>query len=162
MTLSKFNIVLCELHNPILHGKTTESDPTIDGQYLVTDKLEPNDFFDKIYLQNYIKFITLNYTFFQRFYSDFSHSIIRNYHKIISQKQFIKPEIAESIYLSGGECVAILKTFWIKIIQRKWKKIFQQRQNILFKRRQANEIRHHQLTGQWKTKMPSIIGLLSS
>jgi hypothetical protein len=50
------------------------------------------------------------------------HPYIRNYNHI--NKNILQIQIAEKIILKGGECVAILKTFWIKIIQRTWKKVF--------------------------------------
>jgi hypothetical protein len=46
---------------------------------------------------------------------------IRNFAKIICNKNYIKPEIAECIILPTGETIAILKTFWIRIIQKVYK-----------------------------------------
>jgi hypothetical protein len=62
-----------------------------------------------------------------------NHAIIRNYHNIIKSFYYIQPHIVECIYLPepGGECVAILKTFWLKIMQRVWKKIYKQRMDLL-------------------------------
>ena len=50
------------------------------------------------------------------------HPYIRNYNHI--NKNILSIQIAKNIILKGGESVAILKTFWIKIIQRTWKKVF--------------------------------------
>ena len=33
-------------------------------------------------------------------------------------------DIVEMVELPGSECVAIFKTFWLRILQRKWKKDF--------------------------------------
>jgi len=54
-----------------------------------------------------------------------NHSLIRNYRKIV--KQWLRFEIAQCIVLSGGEYVAILKTFWIKIIIRAFKNAFKRK-----------------------------------
>ena len=61
------------------------------------------------------------------------HSIIRNYHNIVKSFYYIQPHIVECVYLPspGGECVAILKTFWLKIIQRTWKRVYKQRMHLL-------------------------------
>jgi len=59
------------------------------------------------------------------------HSIIRNYHNIIKSFYYIQPHIVECVYLPGGECVAILKTFWLKIVQRTWKRVYKQRMAML-------------------------------
>ena len=63
-----------------------------------------------------------------------NHPTIRNYHNIISKPNYIKQEIGEYIILPTQEAIAILKTFWIRIIQKKWKKVFQERKNIIRKR----------------------------
>lgn len=61
------------------------------------------------------------------------HSIIRNYHNIIKSFYYIQPHIVECVYLPapGSECVAILKTFWLKIIQRTWKRVYKERMRLL-------------------------------
>ena len=62
-----------------------------------------------------------------------NHSVIRNYHNIIKSFYYIQPHIVECVYLlnPGGECVAILKTFWLKIVQRTWKRVYKERMRLL-------------------------------
>lgn len=55
------------------------------------------------------------------------HPTIRNYHNIISKHNYIRLEIGEYIILPTQEAIAILKTFWIRLVQRTWKKVFKQR-----------------------------------
>ena len=52
------------------------------------------------------------------------HPTIRNYQHIIQTKNYMQPHIAECHYTEKNECVAIIKTFWIRWIQRKWKNLF--------------------------------------
>jgi len=68
-----------------------------------------------------------------RTFMDSKHSIIRNYHNIVKSLYYIQPHIVECVYLPGpgSECVAILKTFWLKIIQRTWKRVYKQRMALL-------------------------------
>jgi hypothetical protein len=54
-----------------------------------------------------------------------NHPLVRNYRHIV--RHGLKFEIAYCITLSGGEYVAILKTFWIKIIIRAFKNAFKKR-----------------------------------
>ena len=94
----------------------------------------------------------------------FPHKIIRNYHNIISRPDYIKPEIGECIELFTGEQIVIIKTIWLKIIQRKWKKVFAKRQSIIKYRSSPSSISFRQLTGKWPEyciHMPGLIGLLS-
>mgnify|MGYP003647599973 FL=1 len=79
-----------------------------------------------------------------------THDFIRNYKYIISNKTYFKPEIATVISLPKGcESVAILKTFWIRCIQRCWKKLVAQRKQILTMRKHINNIHIRTTTGKW-------------
>jgi hypothetical protein len=93
-----------------------------------------------------------------------NHTIIRNYKNIIEKENYMKPEIAKCLYLKGGECVAIFKTFWIRIIQRVWKKIYKERKIILDKRKSYSHIKFKELRGNWQRPYittPGIYGMLN-
>ena len=92
-----------------------------------------------------------------------SHNIFRNYREIITNQNYVKPEITECIYLDTGHCVAIIKTYWLKLIQRKWKNILKKRENIIKKRCHPNSISHREITGKWPkdcSNYPSLKGML--
>lgn len=94
-----------------------------------------------------------------------NHSIIRNYKQIIAQQNYIQLHIAKVIYLSGSECVAILKTFWLKIIQRTWKKIYKKRCTIIALRKSPSSLFYRERHGKWPDNclyLPSLQGLLSN
>jgi len=93
----RYKIVLCDLFNSIIYGVDENSDKNIKNHYIVITSY-------KYYNPNVIK------------------KDIKFYSKHVNK--ILYPEIAECIILSGGETISILKTFWIKLIQRKWKKIF--------------------------------------
>ena len=91
------------------------------------------------------------------------HPIINNYKNIISNRNYIQLEIIQRIYLKGDECVAILKTFWIRIIQKTWKKIYSLRKNIIEKRTKLNAILYSQIHGKWPdncSQLPTLKGML--
>ena len=92
-----------------------------------------------------------------------NHPTIRNYHNIISRPNYIKPEIAEYIILPTQEAIAILKTVWLRIIQRKWKKVFAERQDIIKKRRLNASISSREIYGKWSqpcSNLPGLKGML--
>ena len=94
-----------------------------------------------------------------------NHSIIRNYKQIVAQQNYIQLHIAKVIYLSGSECVAILKTFWIKIIQRTWKKIYKKRCTVIALRKSPVSLFYRERHGKWPDNclyLPSLQGLLSN
>jgi len=114
----KNTLVLCEIFHSHKYGKDESSDENIEKHFIV--------FYSYIYkgiksfstINKDIKFIKRN----QIIMYEPSHTYIRNYNHI--NKNILNIQIAEKVILKGGECVAILKTFWIRIIQRTWKKIF--------------------------------------
>ena len=92
------------------------------------------------------------------------HPTIRNYHNIISNPNYIKQEIGQYIILPTQEAIAILKTFWLRIIQRKWKKIFQERKNIISQRCNIFNLSIRQVYGRWPQQcinFPGLKGMLS-
>jgi hypothetical protein len=152
---SKYNIILCELYNPYLHG---EANTNVIYHYLVIEKFKKLDI---DYLNLYSNFY---YIYYYNNLNNRKHNIYRNYSNIISNTYYIKPEIAECIYLSTGECIAILKTFWIKLIQRTWKNIYSKKKNIIDLRKNPNNIKYKEIYGNWSNickTLPSIKGMLN-
>jgi len=188
---SKFNLLLCELHNPVIHGYSSmHSDPTIYTHYIVIErfdgptKMSLYDLYDQAEYDTDVEYDsddsdndittifssnTKNiyqtarqwnkaYRYNMQRYNK-KHPTIRNYKNIITRENYIKPEIAEYITLPTQEVVAILKTFWICIIQRAWKKTFCLRKNIIRKRFCPGAISTFQLTGKWPTHCAHLPGL---
>ena len=148
-------LMLCELHYPGRHGKTHDSDPNIETHYLVYDRFDTKTGISYSHLDEYeeydtdsedeynntiirlkdeIKWLREHYSSLSNTLYSKKHPTIRNYHNIIKHPNYIKPEIGQYIILPTQEAVAILKTFWLRIIQKKWKKVFQERKNIIKQR----------------------------
>jgi hypothetical protein len=109
----------------------------------------------KLYNKKYNYFASRNY--------HINHTTIRNYKNMISCNDYIKPELIEYHYLETGECIAIIKTFWIKIIQRTWKNILKKKQEIINKRMKFTSIFHREQRGKWAKDcliLPGLKGML--
>lgn len=173
----KFNLVLCELHNPVMHGFCENSDPEIRGHYLTIYKKkhdngandsDSNGEDDNTMTENPEVLIPMlirlyNNKYRQLISSEIYHPFIKNYKSIISNPSYIKLEIAQTLYLSGQESVSILKTFWIRLVQRSWKRVFIEKANILKERTKLSSLHHKQVTGCWPLScrvMPGLHGLL--
>ena len=93
----RYKIVICELFDSNIYGIDENSDKNIEKHYIVIHS-----------------------------YRYYNPKVIKKDINFYSKQldKILQPEIAECIILSGEETIAILKTFWIKIIQRKWKKVF--------------------------------------
>ena len=153
---SKYHIGICELHNEIIHGFNDSSSSNIKGHYMLMEKFstyqkymnynssnhdiesdsesiedDESDNYDSTNLIDLYRY-KYNILLHSRQFINKSHEFIRNYHNIIKSVNYIQPHIVECVYLSepGGECIAILKTFWLKIIQRTWKRVYKQKMAI--------------------------------
>jgi len=175
---NKYNLVVCEIHNEFLHGFNEYSDEVIKGHYLCAHVTKNIELFYKsfVYLSDDEEEDDDNeysvgqiIDIYKRFYIKLvrdnkfcEHEFIINYDKIISNANYIQPHIAKVIYLSGGECIAIIKTLWIKIIQRAWKRVFKKRKDIIDKRKQLTSILYKEIKGKWPDScryLPSINGM---
>jgi hypothetical protein len=170
---NKFNIVLCELFHPSIHGLARYSSKDIQTHYISSYILDPSELDD--YNENNISISEMVFEndntingdigylrcqyYWTTTYHFREHPYIRNYFNIIKQYNYIKPEIAQCILLETGESIVILKTFWLRIIQRKWKKEYK---CVLNMRKKINSLNKRELTGKWPKgcrQRPSIYGL---
>ena len=204
----KFNLVLCELHLPSLHGKTNNSCSNIESHFLLIDKFDgltgilldeyneyveydtdsehdsfasdseeereinpaDDDAFDDEpnpnnpnYI-NSLKAIQQLYSIEYQNMRSISHPIIRNYSNIIRKANYIKPESGLCIELHTHEQIVIIKTMWLKIIQRKWKKVFAERKRLLKERCLPAALYSRMMTGKWPSHclvLPGLNGMLS-
>lgn len=58
-------------------------------------------------------------------------------------------EIGECHYLPSGYCVAILKTFWLRLIQRSYRNLYKKRKLCIKKRSSMHSLKHRELYGEW-------------
>jgi len=189
MEPQKLSLVFCELHNKKIHGFTNESTPNINTHYLVIEKIKVSEFYDTNLDETDDKDdeedeteeydvddsddeeIDLNYYCNSRknMYLELPKSVkcsdgIRNYAHIMEQPNTYNPQIVQCITLPGEECVAIIKTFWIRWIQRKWKKIYKNRLDIINRRKKTASLIYRERNGNWPlscSRLPSIQGMLT-
>jgi len=140
---TKLNIVLCERYNTVIHGDPGDS--LVKFHYLVKCRFKKLDI---NYINSYIQFDNEYY---------YLPSAYRN--SLLN----LKPEIAECIDLETQERVAIIKTFWIKLIQRTWKNVMKQRKDVIKKRCNPNSLRYREIYGWWPINCnyyPGLKGML--
>jgi hypothetical protein len=178
-----FSLVLCELHFIPIHGKNETSDPNIETHYLLYSRYNPflennwisyytpnddedddeddDDDDDEEYLMfdlyNLRCLLKANLAFEQYFGP---HPCIRSYYKICEERnRYVNPEIGQVIDLPTGESVVIIKTIWLRIIQRKWKKIIDQRKQIT---QSYKSIKFREIHGTWPQPLPTLHGMLKN
>ena len=154
-SITNYTIVLCELHNNYIHGGND-----VLPHWLVLYRFKE---FDSTYIYDLADELNAGYLHLEMTGRIRSHNIYRNYLNIIKKENYIKPEIAQCIYLESGHCICIIKTFWIRLIQRKWKNILKEREEIIRKRRNPLSIRKREITGMWPndiSQIPVLKGML--
>jgi hypothetical protein len=146
-----YQLAICEIFNPVIHGEDETSSPFINTHFLVYTIVDLSEFYDNSYLseqnslRRYLRARQILHGSLE------THPTIRNYGTVANK--YTRLEIIQSDILSGQETVAYLKTFWLKIVQRRWKKIYKARQEILQKRKTIQAIQERQRTGKWPTHL---------
>ena len=95
----------------------------------------------------------------------YSHAYSLSYLQLYSIIKIRNPsiDIMQLAILDDNTYTVIVKTHWLRIIQRTWKKVFQQRKNVLNKRMQLGSIRLFELSGKYPADaayMPTLSGML--
>jgi hypothetical protein len=88
----------------------------------------------------------------------------------VSRENYIQPHIAEIVHLNNNNddlyySVAIIKTIWLRIVQKKWKRIFKERQNIIILRSNIKSQRYREIYGKWPencNNYPLLKGMLNN
>ena len=112
---------ICELYNKFLHGPC---EPPAEGHFLFMFNISLSDLYDGGY--------TDLMSAYPRPIRQYSGNV-RAYWDIVGRpRMYPMLEIVQTVMLEpGGECVAIIKTFWIRLVQRRWKRVFAERRRRL-------------------------------
>jgi len=192
LPFKKNRIVICELFHAYLHG--TDNISELNGQFIVIDTFnnfypEANDSDsssssdsdsdtesddeDSLFEEDNYEVLHLCIQLHREKYQEMltipgfissKPKTIRNYVNIIRNPLYIQPQIAECHYLSNRECVCVLKTFWLRLVQRTWKRICKERKDIIQRRMLISSLKYREIRGRWPpglNSMPSLYGMLS-
>ena len=99
---------ICQRYNAFLHGPCQ---PHVTQHFLFMHDVPLSDFYDNSCAE---------------FVATYNNPVAGRVAGRVATYPTI--EIASPMVLEpGGECVAIIKTFWIRLVQRRWKRIFTER-----------------------------------
>ena len=179
---TKNYLMLCELFHPRLHGFDEKSDPNIFGHHIVA-YIKDNEISDgeSEYSDDYSDYdsdesdeLVLDQEIIRLFKNKYKrllknsikyninleHKIVRNYINIVTKDNYITPHIGQRIYLSGDECVAIIKTMWLKIVQRCWRRVYKKRMQIIREiNRNPQYLLRREYDSKWNIRIPTIHGM---
>lgn len=113
---------ICELYNAFLHGPC---EPHVAGHFLFLCDIQLSEF----YAGGYTEMIAPYPRHPIRRYS----GNVRAYFDMVNRPNaHPRVEVVRTVMMEpDGECVAIIKTFWIRLVQRRWKRIFAERRRRL-------------------------------
>ena len=84
-------------------------------------------------------------------YTPYIHGYVDSYSEIWKNPRL---EIIKIYELEDGCRLGILKTFWLRIIQRKWKQLYKEKQNALRKCININALRYREIHGSFQHHIP--------
>ena len=154
-----YELAICELVHPRLHGANEIGSNAIGANAIGANAIDINNHFliyatfaaDEFYDNSYKE----DETFVRRrrqkesrvLQLNETHPTLRKYNQ-----HYIRLEIIHYIHVNanGSEYhVGILKTFWLRIVQRRWKKVFKARKDMSIKRGSIAALQEKQRTGMW-------------
>ena len=140
---------ICELYHPKIHGNTSSSNKHINSHYIVNCILELDDFISNSY-ELELDHLTRMYNNINMHYRNkyISHPVIENYDAIIRRRDYIRLEIIETRILEGMEEIAILKTYWLRLVQRKWKRLYKNKMELVKKKMSWQYLKKREIFGR--------------
>lgn len=171
MTNLKLGII--ELYWPRIHGELEENDNHIHYHYIVSEiipkYLLKRNFYNKkavkeiplYYKNHYNKYINLNNGWST--VCRYPNLHITNFECIVSNNDYFQYHIIKPYLLDSYHSIAIIKTYFIRIIQRVWKKLYKKRKEIYNERNKYCNIEYKNTNGEWPkhcNDFPSARGIL--
>ena len=157
---SRFDIVVASLHHPTYGFDSKKSSPDIRDHFLCIHKsanATPKEF-------KLIKSSAKRLKWIVNLLRDVNSSAwvsedtgAKNFFTVMDHLAI--PQIGETMILPGDEMVVILKTVWIRLLQRTWKKICARRREILRKRCKPHSIQERERSGAWPNDCRDLPGL---
>lgn len=153
-----------ELYDGMLNNITIDNDNFLDSDkedkkyYLgICSYYKERILMDSVILsKNFLKYDIKFIEYYLRINRSLPHSIFTSNNNYIN---IMKLDIDEE----NGYYNVIIKTFWIRIIQRTWKNVFKKRQEILIKRKNIKNLYYRETRGKHSDGLnilPSLYGML--
>lgn len=164
---SNYRLAIMELYNPYRHG-SQKKNSDIYGQYIIIESIDLDEFY------NDLKNINDGIDYYHEMCNDdiqniretrginvVKHPFIRNYQDIVANKNMYEINIIQpkditvpSIYDTYPTAPSdyntyksgIIKTHWIRLIQRRWREIQKKRESC---KKNLTNLKHRELHGKY-------------
>jgi hypothetical protein len=157
-TLSRrFNLVVASLHHPTYGFDPVESSPGIRDHFICIHKSTNTMPKERKLVHQMSRILRTRMRILNETGSDIWPEGARNFYGAMDR--LARPQIGETMILPGDEMVVILKTVWIRLLQRTWKKVCARRSEILRKRSDPRSIQERERSGAWPIDCRDLPGL---
>lgn len=153
-------LLVADLVHPSVHGVTPDSSPGILGHYLTLERYDPEEFMEN----EHLPFMDIVRTVTRDERRTSTHPYIRAYGDVVTRPDYCTLNIGRTQELAGGETVAILKTHWLRLVQRRYKRLLAERMQLAKARAHPTSMIHREATGAWPAHLrasPTLRGCLS-
>ena len=149
---SRYVLGIAEIHSDSFHGGSYEynhDDAEMNGHFLFMMAVSRD--WRLIRNMSTLRRLSLIYRY-RNHRGELRHPNIRNYEEIMFNSLTIQPQIVEIIEGPNMYTSCVIKTTYLKQLQRKWKKIYAERKRLLKERKNPLEQMKRQLCGKYSRK----------
>ena len=155
-----YELALVELYLPLKHGILVDKQnrSRLYGNYLIVERITIDQFIGNIEsITKYNKRLNKGYIrFIEKLKYEMNitqlHPIIRNYEDIVTSPKHYRIELIQPTNTSIGSnewdqySTAVLKTHWIRLIQRKWREFMRTRH---IKMKNLSNLKYREIHGRY-------------
>jgi len=154
--MTNFKLAIVEHYLPLKHGILDKKNESMYGKYLILDQIGLDEFYKN--LPDVLLDIDVIRNMYGRYLEKLKyemhikqiHPFIKNYEKIILMPKQFQVQLIEPITVSIGPnetdkySTAIIKTHWIRLIQRRWRETLKKR---ILARKNIKNIKYNEING---------------
>ena len=146
MTKYIMQLGLCEIYHPHFHGQN-EDIALLYTSFIYMQPISIEEFYHLDYQDTLCQWErSMDQSMRGYHENELKHPHIRNYLTLVKNNIYRKPQIVSKFELDSGHTLCIIKTLWLKILQRKWKKYYQARISSF---KQPQNLMKRSILGHW-------------
>jgi len=156
--MTNFKLALVEPYLPLKHGILDKKYDSMYGKYLIIDQIGLKEFYENI------QEVSMDSKIIQKMYGKYleklhyetnitqAHPFIKNYEKIMTNPKQFQLQLIQPITVSIGPnewdkySTAIIKTHWIRLIQRRWRETLKKRIQV---KKNIENLQFKEIHGSW-------------
>ena len=172
--MSNLRLAITELYWPKIHGELNDDEKYIHYHYLITEMFSirlmkrcfyNSDSTNKVidyYKEQYKKYINLQNGIWP-INSTHPNKYLSNFECIVADDNYMQFHIIQPKRTDTGHAVCVIKTHYIRWIQRAWRRLCSQRKKVMNQRSNMGNIIYYRTHGMWPdhcNTLPEMHGMI--